>query len=159
MKQIDCPSRSMRLAGILALSIFSLISTAALGRAQSVDVVYHFTSGTPIAGLIQGMDGLLYGMTQSDGVNNGGTVFKISPNGTGFNVIHSFDCAADGCNSRSFLNSTGLIQLDDGSLYGTTNTGGVNNAGTIFEISPNGTGFNVIHSFEGKADGSSPFAD
>ncbi len=165
MKRIDWLSHLMTAAVVLALSIFGLISTAALGLAQSVDIVRPFdlASGPPDAGLIQGqgIDGFLYGTTRGGGTFNGGTVFKILPDGTGFSVIHSFQCATDGCNGSNSSNSTGLIQLSDGSLYGTTSFGGEGNGGTVFTILPDGTGFSVIHSFQANGvddNGSNPMA-
>ena len=106
--------------------------------------------------MIQGADGFLYGTTLFGGPSNGGVVFKILPNGTGFSVIHSFECAtADNC---SFVPVAGLIQGTDGFLYGTTVGSAGNISGTVFKISPDGTGFSIIHSFEGATDGVLPFA-
>ena len=80
------------------------------------------TSGTdalgPMAGLILGGDGFLYGTTNGGGANSGGTVFKIAPDGANFLIIKSFQCgnnAANGCSPQA-----GLILLSDGFLYGTT---------------------------------------
>jgi uncharacterized repeat protein (TIGR03803 family) len=43
----------------------------------------------------------------------------------------------------------------DGNLYGTTMTGGADNFGTVFMITPAG-GFSVIYSFTGGTDGAQP---
>jgi uncharacterized repeat protein (TIGR03803 family) len=46
-------------------------------------------------------------------------------------------------------------------LYGTTNGGGAYNAGTVFELTPNGNGGwteSVLYSFTGGADGANPQA-
>jgi hypothetical protein len=123
--------RPINWPAMLALSIFSVISTAALGRAESVDIMHDFSAdtGSPSAGLIQGINDrapFLYGMSA---LNSGGTVFKLLFDGTPLNVIHSLACPADGCINDSILNSTGLIQLSDGSLYGTTQIGGTANVG------------------------------
>src|SRR5262249_43138363 len=82
-------------------------------------------------------------------------VFKLIPDGTGFTVLHSFsaDSLTDGANSF-----TGLIQASDGTLYGTTSLGGASNAGTVFKLLPDGTGFTIVYSFTGGADGYSPYA-
>jgi uncharacterized repeat protein (TIGR03803 family) len=45
----------------------------------------------------------------------------------------------------------------DGTLYGAANLGGANNAGIVFEITPDGT-YSVLHSFDGAAGGSDPNA-
>jgi uncharacterized repeat protein (TIGR03803 family) len=102
----------------------------------------------PFAGLIQLGDGFLYGTTNAGGAANGGTVFKIMPDGTGFSVIKSFQCGGvpNGCSPQA-----GLIQLADGFLYGTTSsttaTGGVLNQGTVFKVLPDGSNFTLIHAF------------
>src|SRR3954469_13707816 len=52
-----------------------------------------------------------------------------------------------------------LVQGTDGNLYGTTEYGGVRNAGTVFRVSPDGT-LTTIYSFcsqAGCADGDGPY--
>ena len=52
--------------------------------------------------------------------------------------------------------NTALVQSTDGSFYGTTQTGGASNYGTIFKITPSGT-LTTLHSFV-VGDGSYPNA-
>jgi uncharacterized repeat protein (TIGR03803 family) len=53
----------------------------------------------------------------------------------------------------------GLIQARDGAFYGTTSYGGANNAGTVFRINRDGSGYRTLHSFTGTdGDGSNPGA-
>jgi uncharacterized repeat protein (TIGR03803 family) len=55
----------------------------------------------------------------------------------------------------------GLVADKAGNLYGTTEFGGANNQGTVFELSPTGDGNwteTVLYSFLGGADGSQPHA-
>jgi uncharacterized repeat protein (TIGR03803 family) len=100
----------------------------------------------PHAGLIQGLDGLLYGTTLQGGSAHGGTVFRLAPDGSGYTILHSFTGApTDGQNPNA-----GLIQGLDGTLYGTTQFGGTNSAGTIFRLAPDGSGFILLHSFTGN---------
>ena len=81
----------------------------------------------PYAGLLQASDGALYGTT-SDGVSgNNGTVFKILPDGSDFAILRNFSGGPDGYGPRA-----GLIQANDGALYGTNSSGGVNFGGTVF---------------------------
>lgn len=98
----------------------------------------------PYARLIQGRDGMLYGTTLRGGESKNGTVFKISTDGTVCKVIHSFK-DEDGQNPE-----TGLVQGRDGSLYGTTPSGGLSDCGTIYKISTDGSVFKVLHSFNGE---------
>jgi len=54
---------------------------------------------------------------------------------------------------------TRLILGSDGALYGTTEYGGASDAGTVFKLSTNGSGFAVLKSFTGSgSDGARPFA-
>jgi uncharacterized repeat protein (TIGR03803 family) len=104
--------------------------------------------------------GNFYGMTNGaggSGCGGGGcgTVFKISPDGTSYAVLHSF-AGSDGA-----FPGAGLIAHTDGNLYGTTSAGGGSGCsgfgcGTVFKISPDGTSFAVLHAFAGGADGDSP---
>ena len=97
----------------------------------------------PHAGVTEGSDGSLYGTTQQGGAAGNGTVFRISKDGTGFTVLHSFGCGSmDGC-----LPDAAVTEGSDGALYGTTAQGGTASHGTIFRISKEGTGFTVLHSF------------
>ena len=51
--------------------------------------------------------------------------------------------------------SSGITLGSDGNFYGTTQFGGANNVGTVFELTPSGT-LTTLHSFD-NTDGSSPF--
>ena len=44
----------------------------------------------PWAGLVEGRDGALYGTTLQRGGANGGTVFRLNKDGSGYRVLHSF---------------------------------------------------------------------
>jgi uncharacterized repeat protein (TIGR03803 family) len=117
--------------------------------------LYSFTGGNdgtePKAGLIQGSDGNLYGTTYFGGTNFSGTVFKITTNGV-LTKLYSFTGGNDGGEPQA-----GLIQASDGSLYGTTYSGGTNFSGTVFKITTNGA-LTKLYSFTGGNDGSEPEA-
>jgi uncharacterized repeat protein (TIGR03803 family) len=118
-------------------------------------VLHHFASGDgnqPVARLLLGSDGMLYGTASVDGISNRGTIFKLGTNGTGFVVLHDFK-GADGR-----LPSAGLVQASGGALYGTARLGGSNDMGVAFTVSTNGTGFSVLHHFKG-VDGNQPYAE
>jgi uncharacterized repeat protein (TIGR03803 family) len=109
----------------------------------TLNILHSFCSRTgcrdgrnPFAGLVQAVDGNLYGTTLGGGAKGFGTVFKITPNGT-LTTLHSF-CAQSGCPDGEFP-QTGLIQATNGNLYGTTISGGASGDGTIFEITTSGT--------------------
>ena len=98
-------------------------------------------------------------MTRNGGPNGisgpgRGIIFKLLPDGTSYSIIKPFSCFNfDPCVPSS---KSGLIQLADGYLYGTTAGGGANLGGTVFKILPNGTNFTVIKSFNGTTDGCAP---
>jgi uncharacterized repeat protein (TIGR03803 family) len=85
----------------------------------------------PHAGVILDAKGNLYGTTSyggSDCTGPGcGVVFKLAPDGTE-TVLHRFDYS-DGAYPYG-----GVVLSKKGSLYGTTQAGGANNQGTIFEL-------------------------
>jgi len=121
----------------------------------------------PSAGLTFDKTGNLYGTTVEGGIagcagNVGcGTVFELSPSGSGGwteTVLHRFQgIAKDGAYPYS-----GLIFDQSGSLYGTAYYGGSGLYGwdgTVFELSPNGSGGWVdttLYSFQAGNDGSNP---
>jgi uncharacterized repeat protein (TIGR03803 family) len=99
---------------------------------------------SPIAGLIQGRDGNLYGTTYYCGGYVCGTVFKITPSGT-FTTLSSNVGGAP---------YSSLTEVASGDFYGTTLDGGPGNLGTAFKITPGGA-VTTLHNFDG-ADGSEP---
>lgn len=154
--------------GLIQGSDGNFYGTTSSGGAHSFGTVFKITPGgaetvlysfgangdgdadEPFAGLIQGSDGNFYGTTALGGLTSAGTVFKITPAGAE-TVLYSFanGKANDGQHPR------GLIQGSDGNFYGTTNAGGANSRGTVFEITPSGTE-TVLHSFGSGSDGQNP---
>lgn len=101
----------------------------------------------PYAALVQGAGGNFYGVTGAGGPANGGTFFTMTPSGaltTLYNFCSLADCA-DGAYPLALMLAT------DGNFYGMTGSGGTDNMGTIFQITPGGA-LTTEHSFEG-ADG------
>jgi uncharacterized repeat protein (TIGR03803 family) len=123
-------------------------------------LLHHFTGmqgdgSQPSAELIEGLDGALYGTTHFGGHTNRGTVFKLDKHGANFTVLHSFA----GANHDGAHPFAGLIQGDDGRLFGTTTQGGIANDGAIFTLDPNGQAFRLLHSFGHESnDARRPFA-
>jgi uncharacterized repeat protein (TIGR03803 family) len=108
--------------------------------------------GNPLGGVTQGLDGGLYGVTESGGTNNSaGTIYRLQTNGTGFTVVHHFD-------NSTFLRGSlvaGLTVGSNGVLFGIS--GGNFGPGTLFRLNPDGSGFAFLHEFTGApADGSGP---
>jgi uncharacterized repeat protein (TIGR03803 family) len=105
-----------------------------LDNAGVETVLYSFTGGAtdgayPLAGLLQGATGTLYGTTNLGGASNLGTVFRVTASGTE-TMLRSLRGGSDGRNPRA-----GLVQDPAGNLYGTTSAGGPHNKGTVFKLS------------------------
>lgn len=92
--------------------------------------------------------GNLYGTTMDGGAINAGSVFQLTPSGSGWTetVIHSFQDGGDGRFPYS-----GLVMDQSGNLYGTTTDAGSGGGGTVFELSPSGSGwtYSVLYSLTG----------
>jgi uncharacterized repeat protein (TIGR03803 family) len=115
--------------------------------------LYSFTGGNdgahPYGSLVQAGDGNLYGTTEDGGTNGNGVVFRITTNGTP-TPLYSFTGGHDGGNPEG-----GLVQANDGYLYGTTENGGTNFDGTVFRMPINGP-LKPIYSFTDGHDGGFP---
>jgi uncharacterized repeat protein (TIGR03803 family) len=141
------------------------LSPGASGWTETV--LHTFTGGsdgyTP-RGLTPDTSGNLLGVAESGGTANSnceagcGTVFKLTPGAGGWSlsVIYSFSGGSDGGYPIS-----PLVFDRQGNLFGTTLLGGSvqcpNECGTVFELSPNGSGWNFsdVYSFSGP-DGADP---
>ena len=123
---------------LLLLSIaFSLTANAQYTKLLDFNVTngsvprsYLFYDGT-----------FLYGTSQNGGTDFLGTIFKIKPDGSGYQNLHNFQ----GNYGDGQQPGTSLI-FDGTYLYGTAG-GGPNNKGIIFKIKPDGTGYLVAHGF------------
>jgi len=117
---------------------------------------FHGTTGVgavPNGGLVFDSSGNIYGTTVV-GFNGKGTVFELSLATSALTYIYAFS-GPDGATPRA-----GLTIDADGNLFGTTSVGGAHQAGTVFELKRNGTGWNesVLYSFAGGTDADSPYA-
>lgn len=109
---------------------------------------------TPSPGLTLA-DTTLYGMANSGGISNFGTIFKLNTDGGEFTTIYNFTNGADGKNPSG---SEALV-FSSNALFGVTSFGGTNipRRGAVFRINADGTGFTNLYSFHGS-DGQSPAA-
>jgi uncharacterized repeat protein (TIGR03803 family) len=100
---------------------------------------------------------MLYG-TALDGGGAGcsgagcGTVFEMKADGSGYEVLYRFAGDPDGAHPKAGLTNVNRR------LYGTTVEGGASGHGAVFTIDPTSGVEQLVHSFAGGADGSSPEA-
>jgi uncharacterized repeat protein (TIGR03803 family) len=109
---------------------------------------------------VQGTDGNFYGTARFGGISGFGcqigcgTIYKLSPSGT-ITALHNFaGWPTDGADPRGVL-----VQGTDGNFYGTTFSGGANNFGSVFKLTPSGQ-FTILYSFcsvAGCVDGKNPW--
>ncbi len=147
-------------------NVFKLRPSAAACKSAlcpwSQTVLYAFQGGTtdgskPI-GLVFDQAGNLYGTTSGGGTYGGGTAYQLTPSGSGWteSVLHSFGYNIDGS-----VPYRSVMTFDSaGNLYGSTYFGGSDDAGTIFQLTPSGSGWieNVIYNFQYGKDGGYPYS-
>ena len=121
-------------------------------------VLYYFTGGAD-GGYPQSQPtfdrfGNLYGVCYNGG-NGYGTVYQLTPSAGRWveSVVYSFAGGSDG-----FAAVGSLVFDAAGNLYGTTDKGGQNYTGTVFELTPSNGGWthSVIYSFTTGVWGGGP---
>ena len=138
-------------------TVFEIANTGG-GYASAPTTLVSFTGADgkyPGAGLIADAAGDLFGTTEAGGANNDGTVFEIGKTEGGYAdtpaVLVSFT-NADGTTSHS-----SLIFDAAGDLFGTTQAGGADDSGTVFEIVKTDGGYadapTILVSFTGPGGG------
>ena len=151
-------------------TVFKLSPNGSGGWSEGV--IYAFTGGmdgiTPGSGVTFAGAGVLFGVTGGGGLScaqylkgaDCGTVFKLRQTSTGWvkSTPYRFKGGTDG------FGPLGNLVVDaSGNLYGGTNLGGVTTLsfgnGTVFELSPNGSGGwneEILYRFTGLEDGGYP---
>jgi uncharacterized repeat protein (TIGR03803 family) len=115
-------------------------------------VVHQFdaaTEGSGVQSLVEASDGNFYGTTFQYGPAQGGTLFRMTPDGT-VNIMHAF--ARD--TAVGILNA--IVQGPDGDLYGTAQHGGASGQGVVFKATLSGT-ITTLYEFTGGDDGGTPW--
>jgi uncharacterized repeat protein (TIGR03803 family) len=148
-------------------TVFKLTPNASGGWDERI--LYNFCSLTncadgegPLGGVVLDSAGNLYGTTYGGGAHDGGTVFKLNPNGLE-TVLYSFPFKP----VANVSNPTGSLLFDAaGNLDGTALSGGPANSqfpqgvGGVFQLvhsaSGNGWTEHVLHLFTGGSDGANP---
>ncbi len=154
---------------VVALTLLFMLFVVYSAQAQTETVLYNFCSRPncsdgdyPTSRLTSDGAGNFYGTTSGGGLGYG-TVFELSPNGSGGwneTVLYSFTGGADGWDPVYAYVTFDLA----GNLYGTTLFGGDSGCdngtgcGVVFELSPMGTSWTetVLHSFTLQEDGGFP---
>ena len=151
---------SLKYFSVCLIAVWFLAFTAM--SAASETELYSFQSGSdggaPVGGLIHGPNGSFYGTAEAYGAYSSGVVYQLLPpahRGGAWTekVLYAFKGGNDG--SRPYSD---LVRDSAGNLYGVTYYGGgVDDFGTVYEVSPNAkTGVwseKVIYAFQGPGVG------
>ncbi len=95
--------------------------------------------------LLLGSDGMLYGVSQGGGTNQGGTVYKMTTSGV-VTILHSF---ANSTSAGTDPNAPDgpLTEFSPGMLYGVTFLGGAYGVGTLYKVATDGSSFTSAYDF------------
>jgi len=131
----------LRLSFILAAALAAAGAHAQTTPARIHDFIRD-DGGVPYAAPALSADGYLYGTTSEGGTSGWGTIYRVRPDGSDFQSLHSFDWVAEGAGFG------GVIEGRDGALYGTTRNGDSNgsvSAGAVFRMAKDGSGYTTLH--------------
>ncbi len=120
--------------------------------------LYTFTSSPSAdSSLLAGAGGTVYQTDPTGGANSSGALNSVAPGGSQETALYSFSAVDGSGNNAGGSYPVGtLLQGTGGTLYGETQQGGPNNAGVVYKINPDGTGFTVLHAFGSGTDGVYP---
>jgi len=103
-------------------------------------------NGDRCRGIVEGTDGMLYGVTRQGGTNDTGVFFQMSKDGGSYSVFREWP--ATGLRKPS----NRILQASDGLFYGAAAEGGAANKGGIYRISSGGD-YTELHEFTDSNDG------
>ncbi|NVK66566.1 MAG: T9SS type A sorting domain-containing protein [Flavobacteriales bacterium] len=91
-----------------------------------------------------------WGTTSEGGNANGGTLFNTDDSGNNYGVVYHFEKALGS------QPTSDLVENDNGRFYGTTQYGGPNGHGILFEFDPNTSNYSVVTTFNASTTGKWP---
>jgi uncharacterized repeat protein (TIGR03803 family) len=141
-------------------SVALMVASISAGAFAADGTLYTFKGApgpaVPYAPLVTDSLGNFYGTTHYGGTPGEGTVFELSPNGSGqytFTQLYAFQSDV----GDAIQPDSGVLLRDSaGNLYGTTMYGGnLGGLGAVYEVSPGPEGTwteKVLHSFGETVD-------
>lgn len=158
--QPDDPRRPV--GGLIQLASGAFYGTTKMGGSKNNGTVFRLEPGgqlsvvkslglvaggvmQPEGTLLEAADGLLYGTCTLGGTVGGGGVFRIATDGSAFAILHQFGTLVDDARQPS----AGLTEGTGGSLLGTSFAGGTAGLGAVFQLSRDGSEYQLLHQFIG----------
>ncbi|MDY8134327.1 choice-of-anchor tandem repeat GloVer-containing protein [Aquimarina sp. 2201CG5-10] len=150
---VSAPSE---IIGINANGVYKIVNESTVSTLVDF-TVNATTTGSDGKGELLQVSGKLWGVTNTGGANDNGTIFNINTDGTGFNKVHDFNATTEGGNPSGFLT------FSNGKILGVLTSGGPGSgsgspAGSIFSIDTDGSNFTVIRGFSFASGTVSPLA-
>jgi uncharacterized repeat protein (TIGR03803 family) len=154
--------RGKRFLHVLVIGIWMCLGMMVThAQAQSAYSTLHNFAGGASDGLnpvgsLTFAGSTLYGLTPNGTISPdphytyAGTIFKINPDGTGYQILHRFGELTPPSHKDGYI-PKGSLTLAGSSLYGFTTTGGgpgdASIYGSVFKINTDGTGYKVLFGF------------
>jgi uncharacterized repeat protein (TIGR03803 family) len=145
MNRVNGTTKAFGLFLCAVAAIVLPMRTTAVAPTATFTTLHSFDKadgGRPLAALVQGSDGKLYGTTNRGGNTHDGTIFDITTGGT-LTSLYSF-CQPPCANG--FRPTSALVQDIEGNFYGTTTLGGTYRQGTVYRVDMNGD-VSTLYSF------------
>ncbi|HUB67693.1 MAG TPA: choice-of-anchor tandem repeat GloVer-containing protein [Candidatus Methylacidiphilales bacterium] len=134
---------------MLAASVMTFGLMASVHAQTSLTTLHDFSSRSggiePSSPLTQSGN-ILYGVTQAGGPSNStfGVLYSVKTDGSDFTALYNFTGYAS--------DPGGALVLSGGKLYGTVgggSGGGGYGTGAVYSVNTDGTGFTILHQFNG----------
>jgi uncharacterized repeat protein (TIGR03803 family) len=133
------------------------VSASSGAMTTVVDFAYNATTGDnrgtgPAAALVSDGAGNFWGTTQYGGASNAGTIFEVNASTGAVTTVVDFANSTTGGN-RGANPVAALVSDGAGNFWGTTQNGGANNLGTIFEVNASTGAIITVVDFAGADAG------
>ena len=135
-------------AGLASLGVPAARATFSLSTIHTFDPASD--GNVTYSPLVLGIDGLFYGVNSTGGRSDNGTIFSVTAGGK-FITLNTFTQSSQGTTPEG-----GIVQARDGNFYGTTNKGGANGDGTLYQMVPSTGKLNVLSAFTNGDPGGNP---
>ena len=114
--------------------------------------IHYLLVSTPLS-IVQTSDSTIYGITQSGGKNNAGTIFSYTSRNNVPNKLFDFKAATQGMYPIGNI----LLSADQKIIYGATSAGGTANSGTLFSYKISTNSLSQVFNFtDGAKQGRHP---